>query len=148
MGTAEAWDRTKYVLDTYMRSKYIYNALLLEGLSKLELIYVEVCRLLCRLMLKSKDECIKAKVIRRLQTLLKTQSLKSKTIADAVKLIKKLKEKATIETDGVNKNAEKVKKHSERCLCLIEQGWPTARLKSIASEDVTKEKVKMDTLEE
>lgn len=55
---SKQWNRTRFVLDTYLSSAYLYNASTIKASRQLEAANVEVCRTLLTSMTSSRDSSI------------------------------------------------------------------------------------------
>lgn len=66
IGTSGPWIRTIYILNKYLRLTYLYNAILVEHISRVARDDMEVCRRLLKSILKSKHRWIRSEVVPRL----------------------------------------------------------------------------------
>lgn len=69
LGTGLPRGSTSYVMETYIRSQYMYNAILLDETEELETMDEEVCKRTFQYLLKSREGSISAQALIRLRNL-------------------------------------------------------------------------------
>lgn len=91
LSTSTPQGRTRMLLNTYLRSSYSYNAIILENVEQITTIDREVSRKLFQCMLKSRARGIDIKHTKRLEALFQIVPLRHKLMQEALNLVKKLK---------------------------------------------------------
>lgn len=120
-----AQGRTRFILDTYLRSKYLYKAILLNENRKIGDVGIEVCRRL----FKTKERGIETKAVPILQGLTQTIPLKEKLAADTANFVRKVKQTAEKEPPPKNRNESKVRDHTNRIEWVLQSIQAPRRLK-------------------
>lgn len=111
--------RVRYVLETYCRSTYMYNAVLLDDPETLEKTDEEICRKLFRAVLKSKEKGVTVNATRRLQALFQVVPIGLSLEKEARRCAGKMKERAEQEQTGMNAHEKKLRSLARRCLWLM-----------------------------
>lgn len=101
-----------YVLDTCLRSTYIYNSILLNVTQRLEKIEKEVYKMLIKSILKIKEKRIGTKMIPRLEALFHIIPAKLKLMKEARMFIMKMRAVAKEDAQTCI-NTTKLRSHAE-----------------------------------
>lgn len=109
-------NRTRYILDTYLRRTNLYNVILLRATSRVKKEDAVVCKRLFSGILRSKDRGIRNKTNRILIASFQITPVSRKLELDVRNLVRKLKRIGSEDNLSYQRNITKVRKRSKRIL--------------------------------
>lgn len=133
------------MLDTYLQSTFLYSAILVPSLQKLQLTNEKVEKALLKSIPKSRKKSIEGEKLKRLSTLFQVTPMERKFEKEAASFVNTM---AGIDTQDPDTNARKVRKNAQRTLWLLRNGPGNSTLAMVLNSNMDVGKVRERIVED
>lgn len=147
--TYEPQHRLRYVIETYLRSTFLYKAMLLPDLTRLKETGDREDKILLSTLLECSEKSLTGAKLARLRVLYQINPVARKVEKDARRFINKMRMLAEEKgQQNTNRNTEKVTKHARRALWVLENSNARSTVARVFTRQKGEEDIKKEVMNE